>query len=56
MGAVRQLLEPRLRAMSPAARGWTLACAAALAGAVVLPDAAPAAVDADASFGVLHGL
>ncbi len=54
-GVVRQLLEPRIRGMSRGARGRTLAGAAALAAPVVLPDgAAPA--DADASFGVLHGL
>jgi DNA-binding CsgD family transcriptional regulator len=55
-GVVRQLLEPRLRGMSAAARGRTLAGAAALAGPIALPDAARPEVDADASFGVLHGL
>ncbi len=54
-GVVRQLLEPRLRGMSAAVRGRTLAGAAALAGPVVLPDTARAEVDAE-SFGVLHGL
>jgi hypothetical protein len=55
-GVVRQLLEPRLRGMSAAVRGRTLAGAAALAGPIVLPDAARPEVDAEASFGVLHGL
>ncbi len=55
-GVVRQLLEPRLRGMSASALSRTLAGAAALAGPVVLPDAALPAVEADASFGVLHGL
>ena len=55
-GVVRQLFEPRLRGMSAAARGRTLAGAAALAGPVVLPETAPSAVEADTSFGVLHGL
>jgi DNA-binding CsgD family transcriptional regulator len=55
-GVVRQLLEPRLRGMSAAARDRTLAGAAALAGPIVLPDAARPDIDADASFGVLHGL
>jgi ATP/maltotriose-dependent transcriptional regulator MalT len=55
-GVVRQLLEPRLRGMSASARNRTLAGAAALAGPIVLPDAALPGVDADASFGVLHGL
>jgi DNA-binding CsgD family transcriptional regulator len=55
-GVVRQLLEPRLRGMSAAARGRTLGGAAALAAPVVLPDAAVPELDADASFGVLHGL
>ena len=53
-GIVRQLFEPRLRGMSSAARNRTLSGAAALAGPVVLPEAP--AVEADASFGVLHGL
>ena len=52
-GIVRQLFEPRLRGMSAATRARTLAGAAALAGPVVLPDAA---ADPEASFGVLHGL
>ena len=55
-GVVRQLLEPRLRGMAPAARARTLSGAAALAGPVVLPDATARAGDADPSFGVLHGL
>lgn len=55
-GVVRQLLEPRLRGMPAEARKRTLAGAAALAGPVVLPDAAAPPVDADQSFGVLHGL
>ena len=55
-GVVRQLLEPRLRGMTPAARARTLSGAAALAGPVVLPDATADAGEADASFGVLHGL
>ena len=55
-GVVRQLLEPRLRGMSAAARGRTLAGAAALAEPIVLPGDAPPAVDADPTFGVLHGL
>jgi DNA-binding CsgD family transcriptional regulator len=55
-GVVRQLLEPRLRGMSAAARSRALAGAAALAGPIVLPDAAVPEVDADPSFGVLHGL
>ena len=54
-GVVRQLFEPRLRGMSAGTRSRTLAGAAALAGPVVLPDAAPPR-DPDASFGVLHGL
>ena len=52
-GVVRQLLEPRLRGMSAAARRPTLAGAAALAGPVVLADSA---ANPEASFGVLHGL
>ena len=55
-GVVRQLLEPRLRGMTLAARARTLSGAAALAGPVVLPDATAGAGEADASFGVLHGL
>jgi DNA-binding CsgD family transcriptional regulator len=55
-GVVRQLFEPRLRGMSAAARGRTLAGAAALAGPVVLPETATSAAEADTSFGVLHGL
>jgi DNA-binding CsgD family transcriptional regulator len=55
-GVVRQLFEPRLRGMSATARSRTLAGAAALAGPVVLPETAPPAVEADTSFGVLHGL
>ena len=53
-GIVRQLFEPRLRGMSNAARTRTLSGAAALAGPVVLPETP--ATEADASFGVLHGL
>jgi len=52
-GVVRQLFEPRLRGMSADTRDRTLAGAAALAGPVVLPDAA---ANPEASFGVLHGL
>ena len=55
-GVVRQLFEPRLRGMSAAARGRTLTGAAALAEPIVLPGDAPAAFDADPTFGVLHGL
>jgi DNA-binding CsgD family transcriptional regulator len=55
-GVVRQLLEPRLRGMSAAARSRTLTGAAALAAPVVLPGPSMPAVEADASFGVLHGL
>jgi len=55
-GVVRQLFEPRLRGMSAAARGRTLAGAAALAGPVVLPETAVSAVEPDTSFGALHGL
>jgi tetratricopeptide (TPR) repeat protein len=55
-GVVRQLFEPRLRGMSAAARSRTLGGAAALAAPVVLPDASLPELDADASFGVLHGL
>src|SRR5262245_19471766 len=53
-GIVRQLFEPRLRGMSAAARARTLSGAAALAGPTVMPDGSH--VEADASFGVLHGL
>jgi len=53
---VRQLFEPRLRGMSAATRGRTLAGAAGLAAPVVLPDVAGPPADADPSFGVLHGL
>src|SRR5262245_32064988 len=55
-GVVRQLLEPRLRAMPAEARGRALSGAAALAAPVVLPDAGTPAAEADPSFGVLHGL
>jgi len=55
-GIVGQLFEPRLRCMSAAARRRTLGGAAALAAPVVLPDASLPELDADASFGVLHGL
>jgi AAA ATPase domain len=55
-GVVRQLLEPRLHGMSGAARSRTLSGAAALATPVVLPDADAPSMEADASFGVLHGL
>ena len=55
-GVVRQLLEPRLRGMSGEERGRRLAGAAALAAPIVLPDGAAPPADADASFGVLHGL
>ena len=55
-GIVRQLLEPRLRGMSAAARSRTLTGAAALAAPVVLPGPSMPAVEADASFGVLHGV
>jgi ATP/maltotriose-dependent transcriptional regulator MalT len=67
-GVVRQLFEPRLRGLSAGARRAALAGAAALAGPVVLPEAAArdagpgvlpeAAPDAgpDPSFGALHGL
>jgi DNA-binding CsgD family transcriptional regulator len=55
-GVVRQLFEPRMRGMSAVARSLTLAGAAALAGPVVLPETALSAVEADTSFGVLHGL
>ena len=54
-GVVRQLLEPRLRAMGAEARGRVLGGAAALAAPVVLPETAPAA-PAGSSFGTLHGL
>jgi DNA-binding CsgD family transcriptional regulator len=54
-GTVRQLLEPRLRAMSVDARASLLAGAAALAAPVVLPETAAAAADGS-SFGTLHGL
>jgi DNA-binding CsgD family transcriptional regulator len=54
-GVVRQLLEPRLRGMSVAARDQTLSGAAQLARPVVLPEAAGTEVDGE-SFGVLHGL
>jgi DNA-binding CsgD family transcriptional regulator len=52
-GVVRQLFEPRLRGMSAATRGRTLAGAAALAGPVVMPDSSG---EPEASFGALHGL
>jgi DNA-binding CsgD family transcriptional regulator len=55
-GVVRQLLEPRLRGMSGAARSRTLSGAAALATPVVMPDADAPLMEAHASFGVLHGL
>jgi DNA-binding CsgD family transcriptional regulator len=55
-GVVRQLFEPRLRGMSAATRSRTLAGAAALAGPVVLPETAASTVEADTSFGALHGL
>ena len=55
-GVVRQLLEPRLRGMSGEARGRALAGAAALAAPIVWSDGAAPPGDADASFGVLHGL
>ena len=54
-GVVRQLLEPRVRGMSREERNRMLTGAAALAAPIVLPDGA-ALADADASFGVLHGL
>jgi DNA-binding CsgD family transcriptional regulator len=54
-GVVRQLLEPRLRGMSSAARGRVLSGAAVLARPVVLPEKAGIAFDGE-SFGVLHGL
>jgi DNA-binding CsgD family transcriptional regulator len=52
-GVVRQLFEPRLRGMSADARAAVLDGAAALARPVVLADAP---LEADPSFGVLHGL
>ena len=55
-GVARQLLEPRLRGMSEAARERALGGAAALAAPVLLPERAGAAADADAAFGALHGL
>ena len=55
-GIARQLLEARLRGMSAAARSRTLDGAGALAAPVVLSGGALTEVDADATFGVLHGL
>jgi hypothetical protein len=55
-GVVRQLLEPRLRGMSAAAREELLSGAVALAAPVVSPGGAVAEGEVDASFGVLHGL
>jgi DNA-binding CsgD family transcriptional regulator len=54
-GVVRQLFEPRLRAMGGDARGRLLDGAAALAAPVVLPETAAVAADGS-SFGTLHGL
>ena len=55
-GVVRQLFEPRLRALSAAARERVLGGAAALAAPVVLPETAPAGRDDGSSFPTLHGL
>jgi tetratricopeptide (TPR) repeat protein len=56
-GIVRQLLEPRLRGMAPAARDALLEGAPALAAPLVWPAAAPAAGRATGDeFGLLHGL
>jgi hypothetical protein len=55
-GVVRQLFEPRLRAMSAAARHRVLGGAAALAAPVVLPETAPIGRDDGSSFPTLHGL
>jgi DNA-binding CsgD family transcriptional regulator len=55
-GVVRQLFEPRLRAMSPAARERALAGAAALAAPVVLPETEVAPGGDGSSFATLHGL
>jgi DNA-binding CsgD family transcriptional regulator len=53
-GVARGLLEPRLRGMTDGTRRQALAGAAALAEPIVLPGARE--VDADPTFGVLHGL
>ena len=55
-GVVRQLLEPRLRAMTAAVRERALVGAAGLAAPVVLPELAAPASDGDSSFATLHGL
>ena len=55
-GVVRQLLEARLRGMAPESRARALDGAAALAGPVVLPGPEAGEVNAETSFGVLHGL
>ena len=55
-GVVRQLLEPRLRAMTAAERERALEGAAGLAAPVVLPELAAPASDGDSSFATLHGL
>jgi tetratricopeptide (TPR) repeat protein len=55
-GVARQLLEPRLRGMTEAARERALDGAAALAAPVLLPERAGAAAHADPVFGALHGL
>jgi DNA-binding CsgD family transcriptional regulator/tetratricopeptide (TPR) repeat protein len=55
-GVVRQLFEPRLRAMSGAARERALGGAAALAAPVVLPETGSAGAGDGSSFGTLHGL
>jgi DNA-binding CsgD family transcriptional regulator len=55
-GVVRQLFEPRLRAMSGAVRERALGGAAALAAPVVLPETAAAVTSGGSSFATLHGL
>ncbi|HET8951713.1 MAG TPA: ATP-binding protein, partial [Solirubrobacteraceae bacterium] len=55
-GVVRQLFEPRLRAMRAADRERLLGGAAALAAPVVLPETAPSAAGDGSSFATLHGL
>jgi DNA-binding CsgD family transcriptional regulator len=55
-GVVRQLLEPTVRVAGSAERARLLDGAAALAAGAVLPEAATVGVEADPTFGVLHGL
>src|SRR5262249_32787749 len=55
-GVVRQLLEATLRAASPESRSRLLEGAAVLATPALLPETALEGVEADATFGALHGL